>query len=116
MIRPHCAQLMSVSQEKCPFCGAWLHGVYGCTPVIHRCYGRFDFVAIITAVCVTLNVLTLSVEPAAILRGGGSLFSFLSPRGDALFEFGMTSGRLMRHGLWWTVITSIYLHGSLLHI
>jgi rhomboid protease GluP len=116
MICPHCGKLISVSEEKCPFCGAWRPGLYGYTPVIQRWFGRFDFVAIITAVCVTLYVLTLIVEPSAIFGGGGGMFNFLSPGGRALYQLGMTSGPLMRAGFWWTVFTAIYLHGSLLHI
>ena len=116
MICPHCEKLISVSEERCPFCGAWRPGLYGYTPLIQRWFGRFDFVQIITIACVVLYVLSLVLQPSAILNPAGGLFSFLSPDSRALFQLGMTSGAAMRAGFWWTVLTAIYLHGSLLHI
>src|SRR5436190_11559448 len=76
MICPHCGKLISVSEEKCPFCGAWRPGLYGYSPLIQRWFGRFDFVAIITVACIVLYVLCLVVQPSAILGGGGGMFNF----------------------------------------
>jgi rhomboid protease GluP len=115
MICPHCEKLISVSEERCPFCGAWRPGLYGYTPLIQRLFGRLDFVRVITAGCITLYVLSLVLDPSSIL-GGGGMFNFLSPSGRSLLQLGMTSGPAMRAGFWWTLLTAIYLHGSLLHI
>jgi rhomboid protease GluP len=75
-----------------------------------------DFPHLITVVCVALYVLCLAIDPAAILQPSG-MMSFLAPSTQASLHAGMT-GTYAVHllGRWWTVITAIYLHGSLLHI
>jgi rhomboid protease GluP len=37
-------------------------------------------------------------------------------RADQLVEWGSNVGRLTLHGEWWRVVTSLFLHGSLLHL
>ena len=116
MICPECGKLIGVGEEKCPFCGAWRPGLYGWTPVIQRLFGgRLDLIAIIVTACVALYVASLVLQPEAIFHMSG-LFSFLSPGERALYQLGMTGGAAWREGWWWTVLTAIYLHGSILHI
>lgn len=115
MICPHCEKLISVSEERCPFCDAWRPGLYGYTPMLQRWFGRFDFVWLITASCVTLYAVSLLIQPSALFASHG-LFDILSPGGGALFRLGMTGGPAWRLHFWWTLLTAIYLHGSLLHI
>ncbi len=59
--------------------------------------------------------MALLLQPDAIseLRG---LMSFLSPGTRALYQLGMTGGVAWRLGWWWTLLTAIYLHGSLIHL
>jgi membrane associated rhomboid family serine protease len=115
MLCPHCGRLISVGEERCPFCGAWRPGLYGAAPALQKLFGRqLDVVRLITVVCVALYVVSLALDPRGI--GGGGPFNFLGPGSRALFELGMTSGPLLRHGWWWTLLTSIFLHGGLLHI
>ena len=117
MLCPSCGKLISVGEERCPFCGAWRPGLYGWAPVVQRFFGRqFDVLRLIMVACVTLYVASLLLQPEAILSGGGGLFNFLSPGSKALYQLGMTGGIAWRQGWWWTVFTAIYLHGSLLHI
>lgn len=117
MLCPSCGKLISVGEERCPFCGAWRPGLYGWAPVVQRFFGRqFDVLRLIMVACVTLYVASLLLQPEAILAGGGGLFNFLSPGSQALYQLGMTGGIAWRQGWWWTVFTAIYLHGSLLHI
>jgi rhomboid protease GluP len=117
MLCPSCGKLISVGEERCPFCGAWRPGLYGWAPILQRFFGRqFDVLRLIMVVCVTLYVASLLLQPEAILSGGGGLFNFLSPGSQALNQLGMTGGIAWRQGWWWTVFTAIYLHGSLLHI
>jgi rhomboid protease GluP len=116
MICPQCGKLISVSEERCPFCGAWRPGLYGYTPVVQRLFRRFDFVTVTTAACVLMYVISLLLEPSAVLQGGGGLWNLLGPGDRALFQLGMTGGSTWKLGWWWTVLTAIYLHGSLLHI
>ncbi|MEE2629189.1 MAG: rhomboid family intramembrane serine protease, partial [Candidatus Latescibacterota bacterium] len=43
--------------------------------------------------------------------------NFLAPSPDSSFKVGMTGAYpVFGFGRWWTLITAIYLHGSLLHI
>ena len=116
MICPRCEKLISVSEERCPFCGAWRPGLYGYAPVIQKWFRRLDFTNGIIAACATLYVVSLLLQPSAIFGGGGGLFNILSPGMQALYQLGMTGGPVWRAHHWWTVLTAIYLHGSLLHI
>ena len=116
MICPSCGKLIGVSEEKCPFCGAWRPGFYGYTPVLQRLFGRrLDLISLIVAACAVLYVLSLTLQPEAILHPP-SLFAILSPGSRALYQLGMTGGVAWSQGWWWTVLTAIFLHGGLLHI
>ena len=116
MICPSCGKLIGIGEEKCPFCGAWRPGLYGYTPWIQKLFGsRLDLIRLIVGACVTLYVAALILEPDAILHPSG-LFSLLSPGNRALYQLGMTGGATWRMGMWWTLLTAIYLHGGLLHI
>ena len=57
----------------------------------------------------------MSVASGENILGGG-LFSILSPSGPALYQLGMTGGYAWEQGWWLTLLTAMYLHGSLLHI
>ena len=116
MICPNCGKLISVSEERCPFCGAWRPGMFGFAPVLRKWFGGgFDFPHLVTVACVALYAVALALQPEAILHPGG-LFSILSPGSRALYQLGMTGGVAWQQGWWWTVLTAIYLHGGLLHI
>lgn len=116
MICPNCGRLISVSEERCPFCGAWRPGMFGYAPAIQRWFGRsLDLPKVILIVCVALYVASLALQPEAIFQMHG-LFSILSPGSRALYQLGMTGGLAWQQGWWWTVLTAIYLHGGLLHI
>jgi rhomboid protease GluP len=122
MICPDCGKLIGVSEERCPFCGAWRPGFYGMTPWFQRFFhGRVDLDRVVLVACVALYVLSLALQPRAILqlRGGGmfgGLFNLLAPGDGALYALGMTGGAAWHQGWWWTIFSAIYLHGSLLHI
>jgi rhomboid protease GluP len=116
MICPSCGKLISVSEQKCPFCGAWNPSLYGFGPGLQRYIGRrLDLVGVIVGACVALYVVSLALQPQAIFRLNG-FFGILSPGTNALFQLGMTSRDVWASGWWWTLLTAIYLHGSLLHI
>ena len=116
MICPSCGKLIGVGEEKCPFCGAWRPGLYGYTPWIQRLFGnRLDLINLIVTGCVVLYVAALILQPDAILHPAG-IFSLLSPGNRALYQLGMTGGAAWKMGMWWTLLTAIYLHGGVLHI
>ena len=116
-----CAQsglLVGVNEEKWPFCGAWRPGLFGWATVLRRTLGgRLDLFTIIGGACATLYAVALlmSVASGENILGGG-LFSILSPSGPALYQLGMTGGYAWEQGWWLTLLTAMYLHGSLLHI
>lgn len=116
MICPQCSKLISVSEEKCPFCGAWNPSLYGYAPGLQKLFGRrLDLVALISTTCVVLYIVGLALQPDAIFAPRG-VFSLLSPGTRALYQLGMTGGVAWREGWWWTLFTAVYLHGGILHI
>ncbi len=118
VVCPQCGRLVGVNEEKCPFCGAWRPGLFGWATVLRRSLGgRLDLFTLIVGTCATLYALALlmSVAGGANILGGG-LMSILSPSGPALYQLGMTGGVAWQLGWWWTLLTAMYLHGSLLHI
>ena len=111
-----CNNLVGIHEERCPFCGAWRPGLFGWAPVLRAVVGnRLDLIPLMVGTCVTLYAVALLLQPEAIFQGGGFL-SMLSPGGRALYMLGMTGGVAWQLGWWWTLLTAIYLHGSLLHI
>ena len=116
MICPNCNKLISVAEERCPFCGAWRPGMFGFAPALQKLFGgKFDFPHLTTITCVTLYVIALALQPEAIFHPP-SLFAILSPGDRALYQLGMTGGLAWERHWWWTLLTAIYLHGGLLHI
>jgi len=71
-----------------------------------------SYITGIIAACVALYVI-------AIVLGTvwqPSLSHLLTPSNLALYKLGMTGRFPIANGRWWSLITAIYLHGSLLHI
>ncbi len=118
MICPSCGKLINISEERCPHCGAWKPGLWGFGPMVQRFFGsHLDAVAAIPIACVVLYALSLALDIRSALTPSGGLLGILSPSGRALYTLGMTSGPVvLKFGHWWTLLTSIYLHGNLLHI
>ena len=116
MVCPHCDKLIGINEPECPFCGAWRPGLFGWTPALQRVVGQhLDLISLISITCVLLYTVALLLQPEAItdLR---SVLLLLSPGSRALYQLGMTGGVAWQLGWWWTLLTAIYLHGSLLHI
>ena len=75
---------------------------------------RRNFTDLVTGACIVLYVASLVVDPGAVLQPRG--FNVFSPSGRALVLLGATGARIWDAGLWWTVLTAIYLHGGIFHI
>jgi rhomboid protease GluP len=115
MLCPSCGKLISVSSERCPFCGASRPGLWGFGPALARVFGgKYDPVSVIPVVCIVLYVLALAIDPSAILRSAG--LGILSPSSRALRLLGLTHPIDILTGRWWTLLSAIYLHGGVLHI
>jgi rhomboid protease GluP len=110
-----CGVLVGVADDTCYNCGRRNPGLWGYAPVLRALGGDMGFVPFVIGGCVVAYGLTLVFSRGNI--GMGGLFSLLSPTTQALFLFG-ASGALPVFGLgrWWTVLSAVWLHGSLLHI
>ncbi len=65
---------------------------------------------------VFLYIVSLVIDPRALLQPARGFLNFLSPSSKSLVILGITGARSMFGGQYWTLITAIYLHGGLLHI
>jgi rhomboid protease GluP len=77
--------------------------------------GDMNFTRVVTGVCIAAYVASMLLDPRAALRVRNPL-DLLAPSGVALDALGMTGAYAWVRGRWWTLVTAIYLHGSLLHI
>ena len=110
-----CGKLNRVDASVCFYCGRRNPGLWGFGPGIGRLIGGLDFAGLVTVVSVVAYIASLALDPrAAIARSG--VFDLLSPSNGALYALGMAGAVPWQRGRWWTVLTAIYLHGSLLHI
>ncbi len=115
MLCPNCGKLISINTDACIHCGYKNPGIWSWSMGMREWMRRYDFVQVVTAFCVTLYVISIVLDPSALFHSQGIL-GFLSPSGESLFRLGATGSIPMTYGRWWTLITAIYLHGSLLHI
>ncbi|MFN8177301.1 MAG: rhomboid family intramembrane serine protease [bacterium] len=116
MLCPNCRKLISVSAERCPYCGARRPGLWGYGPALSRVIRSLDPVSLIPIACVGLYVLSLVLNVRSILQFSGGPFGLLSPSTAVLRLLGATEPIDLLVGHPWTVLTAIYLHGGLLHI
>ena len=112
---PSCGRLTNAEAPVCLGCGRRNPGLWGFAGPLGRVLRRWDFTNAVTVVCVALYVLSLVLDPTAAFRPRG-LFDVFSPSGRMLSLLGMTGTFAWADGRWWTLLTAIYLHGSLLHI
>ena len=115
VVCPNCGRLVDVNEPKCPYCGHAAPGLFGYGPALQRVFGNFDLSVVVIGSCVVLYVLSLLLDPRGIFRMSGFL-DFLAPTSGALAVLGMTGAFAVQAGRWWTLLTAIFLHGSLLHL
>ncbi len=113
---PNCGKLISASAESCVHCGAKNPNLWGLAGHLRNLFGgQTSFIPIIAATCIGLYVISLLLDPKAIMQPRGFM-GLLAPSGRSLYNLGMTGDISLNNGRWWTLITAIYLHGGLLHI
>ena len=115
VVCPGCGRLVDVNDRVCPFCEHVNPGMFGYGPALQRVMGGIELYTLILGGCILMYVASLLLDPSAILRIRG-LMDLLSPSGMALYVLGMTGAFAMHEGRWWTVLTAVFLHGSLLHL
>jgi rhomboid protease GluP len=89
--------------------------MWGLSDLFRRLFRTGSPTQLITVACVALYVLSLVIDPAAALNPRGPLDIF-SPSPRAVEMLGATGSIRWARGDWWTLVTAIYLHGSVLHI
>ncbi len=110
-----CGKLNRVDAAVCFYCGARYPGLWGFGAVAGRLVGRIDVAKAIIVACSTLYVASVLLDPLAALRARSPL-DMLSPSQTVLLRLGMAGAAPWAAGWWWTLLTGVYLHGSLLHI
>ena len=110
-----CGKLNRVDAAQCFYCGARRPGLWGFGPVAGRLVGQVDFAKAVIVACAVLYVVSVLLDPRAALRARGP-FDMLSPSDAVLLRLGMAGAAPWAAGWWWTLLTGVYLHGSLLHI
>jgi rhomboid protease GluP len=116
---PRCGRLTHPDADECLVCGLRRPGRWQWAGRLSRLWRTGGFTNLVTVACVALYVVSLLVDPLSGSSRGPSLLPGLglfNPSGRALFSLGATGAPLWNAGFWWTPITAIYLHGSLLHI
>lgn len=111
---PSCGALTRVDVTRCDACGRWNPGLWGLRPTLTRLLAH-GFTAPIVVACVALYAVAIVLDPLGALRPRG-MFDLLSPSHHVLDALGMTGALAWARGRWWTLLTAIYLHGSVLHI
>jgi rhomboid protease GluP len=114
VVCPGCGRLVDVNDPVCPYCGRTSPGMFGYGPALQRLLGGFDLALAVIGGCVVLYALSLIIDVRGIRMAG--MFDILAPSSNALVTLGMTGGFALARGWWWTLLTAVFLHGSLLHL
>lgn len=109
-----CGKLNRVDASVCFYCGRRNPGLWGFGPGIGRLIGGLDFAWLVTVVSAVAYLASLALDPRRVNLSG--VFELLAPSSRSLYALGMTGAGPWQLGHWWTLLTAIYLHGSLLHI
>ncbi len=113
-----CGSLVGVNDDRCYSCGRRNPGLWGFAPLLRAFGNNFGFVDLIVYGCSILYTATLLLSLLAhrSIMGNGP-FNLLAPDGSIAIAFG-ASGALPVFGLgmWWTLLSAGWLHGSVLHI
>src|SRR5712691_4227551 len=112
---PSCGRLTNADAPVCLVCGRRNTGMRGIGGALGTLLRRWNFVNAFTALCVVLYVASLVLDPAAALRPRG-LFDAFAPSDRMLVLLGGAGAVPWAYGHWWTLLTAVYLHGSVLHI
>jgi len=112
---PSCGRLTNADAPVCLVCGRRNPGLWGFGGALGTLFRRWNFVNAITALCVVLYLASLILDPASALRPRG-LFDAFAPSDRMLVLLGGAGAVPWAYRHWWTLLTGVYLHGSVLHI
>lgn len=114
---PNCQKLISSDESACPYCGlanpgaGWKIGVKKGEVILSDW-----LIKGIIGINAVYYILSLLLFPAKGVTGF-DLFNMLGPSGKSMLALG-AGGTIPidRFGMWWSLVSANYLHGSLAHI
>jgi rhomboid protease GluP len=110
-----CGVLVGVNDDRCYNCGRRNPGLWGFAPALRNLGRDLGFVPFVIGACFFIYVLTLLASQGNI--GMSGIMRLLATSGTSLFRFGASGAApVFGYGLWWTVLSASWLHGSALHI
>jgi rhomboid protease GluP len=116
VVCPSCGSLVGVRDDKCYSCGRTNPGLWGFAPLLRQLGTDLGFAPLVIGACSTLYVLSLLASGAELQITGGGI-NFLVPSNRALVIFGAAGTYpVFGFGMWWTLLSAGWLHGSALHI
>ncbi|MDR3566891.1 MAG: rhomboid family intramembrane serine protease [Syntrophobacteraceae bacterium] len=117
LLCPKCARLVSIDEERCPYCGLahpgsrWKNISFG-----RGLFASNRIVTNIIALNVGMFLLSILIRPGSIALSANPLH-FLSPSSQSLILLGATGTiPIARFHMWWSLLSANYLHGGILHI
>jgi membrane associated rhomboid family serine protease len=114
-----CGSLVGVNDEKCYTCGRRNPGLWGFAPLLRQLGNDFGFVNLVVFGCGGLYVagLLLTVVFGGDVMGGGNPLGMLAPAQPIQRMLGASGASpVFDLGMWWTILSAGWLHGSALHI
>src|SRR5205807_2224208 len=102
---PSCGRLTNADAPVCLVCGRRNPGLWGFASPLRALFRRRSFVDIVTVACIVLYVLSLVLDPGAVLRARGPL-SIFSPSAEALVDLGAAGVLPWQLGHWWRSVRS----------
>lgn len=114
-----CGSLVGVNDDRCYSCGRRNPGLWGFGPVLRQFGNDLGFVNFVVYGCSGLYAATLlmTVLFGGDIFGGGNVFNILSPMTQVAVAFGASGAiPVFGYGMWWSVLSAGWLHGSILHI
>jgi rhomboid protease GluP len=114
-----CGSLVGVNDDRCYNCGRRNPGLWGFGPALRRFGNDLGFVTLVVYGCVALYaaMLLATVLLGGNVFGGANILGLLSPADAVARAFGASGASpVFGYGMWWTVLSAGWLHGSALHI
>jgi rhomboid protease GluP len=112
-----CGSLVGVNDEKCYMCGQRNPSLWGFAPMLRQFGNDLGFIPLVVYGCAVMYTVSLLLGARLGYNIiGGSIFSILSP-GPGANRLGATGIYPVRgFGMWWTLLSASWLHGSAIHI
>jgi rhomboid protease GluP len=114
-----CGSLVGVNDDRCYNCGRRNPGLWGFGPMLRRFGNDLGFVSLVMYGCSALYALTLigTVALGGSVISSANIMNLLAPARAVTIAFGASGAEpVFLYGMWWSVLSAGWLHGSALHI